>query len=327
MGNRSETFGRLLKGAINSIAAYEGKMAPAVEDELGAKIGVAGFLPPDSRAVQLFAEAAVRRGYLGRAWLVRFLQAAGYPTAETLIDQLTGPPPTRATAPPDSATAPPTGIVVFLFTDIEGSTTLWEQHPQAMQRALAHHDTILTEAITAQGGIIFKTVGDAFYAVFTTVPAALTAALVAQRALQSELWRETGPMSVRMAIHVGAAEARAGDYFGPSLSRVARLCGVAYGRQILVSQAAEALARDQLPPDIQLQDLGTHRLKDLTRAEPIFQVSAADLPSVFPPLKTLSSYRTNLPAQPTMRMDSWVAPSKRPGCSGWTPRSIMCARR
>jgi hypothetical protein len=154
MGNRSETFGRLLKGAINSIAAYEGKMAPAVEEELGAKIGVAGsaiqryksgFLPPDARAVQLFAEAAVRRGYLGRAWLVRFLQAAHYPTAEALIDQLTGPAPVSATIPPDRAPPPPTGIVVFLFTDIEGSTTLWEQHPQGMQRALARHDAILTE--------------------------------------------------------------------------------------------------------------------------------------------------------------------------------------
>src|SRR4051794_34491809 len=137
MSSRNETFGRLLKGAINSIAAYEGKIASAVEDELGAKIGVAGsaiqryksgFLPPDARAVQLFAEAAVRRGYLGRAWLTRFLQAAHYPTAETLIDQLAGPPPIGAIVPPSNP-APPTGIVVFLFTDIEASTALWEQHP------------------------------------------------------------------------------------------------------------------------------------------------------------------------------------------------------
>src|SRR3954465_7548257 len=100
MSSRNETFGRLLKGAINSIAAYEGKTAPAVEEELGAKIGVAGsaiqryksgFLPPDMRAVQLFAEAAVRRRYLARAWLARFLQSAGYPTPESLIALLTGP--------------------------------------------------------------------------------------------------------------------------------------------------------------------------------------------------------------------------------------------
>src|SRR6266508_5935047 len=97
MSNRSETFGRLLKGAINSIAAYEGKTAPAVEDELGAQIGVAGSaiqrykagnLPPEPRTVQILAEAAVRRGFLSRAWLLRFLQAARYPTPDALITQL-----------------------------------------------------------------------------------------------------------------------------------------------------------------------------------------------------------------------------------------------
>ena len=98
MSNYSETFGRLLKGAINSIAAYEGKTAPAIEEDLGTQIGVSGaaiqryktgYLPPEPRAVQILAEAAVRRGYLGRAWLARFLQAARYPSPEGLIAQLT----------------------------------------------------------------------------------------------------------------------------------------------------------------------------------------------------------------------------------------------
>ena len=97
MSNRSETFGRLIKGAINSIAAYEGKTAPAVEDELGAQIGVtgaaiqrykAGYLPPEPRTVAILAEAAVRRGYLSRAWLARFLQAARYANTDALIAQL-----------------------------------------------------------------------------------------------------------------------------------------------------------------------------------------------------------------------------------------------
>src|SRR5262245_51937968 len=101
MSNRSETFGRLIKGAINSIAAYEGKTAPAVEDELGAQIGVtgaaiqrykAGYLPPEPRTVAILAEAAVRRGFLGRAWLMRFLQAARYPTPESLLSQLADAP-------------------------------------------------------------------------------------------------------------------------------------------------------------------------------------------------------------------------------------------
>src|SRR5215212_6674526 len=96
MSNRSETFGRLLKGAINSIAAYEGKTAPAIEDELGAQIGVAGstiqrykagYLPSEPRVVQVLAEAAVRRGYLSRAWLQRFLQAVRYPNPDVLISE------------------------------------------------------------------------------------------------------------------------------------------------------------------------------------------------------------------------------------------------
>src|SRR5512134_958813 len=146
MSNRSETFSRLLKGAINSIAAYEGKTAPAIEDELGAQIGVAGstiqrykagYLPTEPRVIQILAEAAVRRGYLSRAWLVRFLQSARYPTPDALLAQLgdvVGP----TAAPRDAGL--PSGTLVFLFTDIEGSTTLWEQHGAAMERALARHD-------------------------------------------------------------------------------------------------------------------------------------------------------------------------------------------
>src|SRR5919202_468094 len=119
MSNRSETFGRLLRGAINSIAAYEGKSAAAVEDELGAEIGLSGptiqrykngTLPPEARTVQILAEAAVRRGYLGRAWLQRFLQAARYPAPDTLLSQLADAPA--------SVAGLPGGTLIFLFTDI-----------------------------------------------------------------------------------------------------------------------------------------------------------------------------------------------------------------
>src|SRR5215207_1079278 len=108
MSNRSETFGRLPKGAINSIAAYEGKTAPAIEDELGDQIGVAGstiqrykagYLPTEPRVVQILAEAAVRRGYLSRAWLQRFLQAARYSAAEALLAQLADSPASSAALP------------------------------------------------------------------------------------------------------------------------------------------------------------------------------------------------------------------------------------
>src|SRR6185436_15008328 len=111
---------------------------------------------------------------------------------------------------PDTETAPranlPTGKVTFLFTDIQGSTRLWENHPIAMQAALAHHDAIFREAIAAHEGYVFKTLGDAFCAAFFTATAALNAALAAGRALRAAEWGEIGTLQVRMALHTGGAE-------------------------------------------------------------------------------------------------------------------------
>jgi hypothetical protein len=143
-------------------------------------------------------------------------------------------------------TSLPTGTVTFLFTDIEGSVNLWEEHPAAMRAALARHDDLLRHAIESHGGHVFKTVGDAFYAAFTTAPDAIVAALDAQRSLHAEIWNETGPVRVRMALHTGTAEVRGGDYFGPHLNRVARLLDAGHGGQVLLSLATEELARDQL---------------------------------------------------------------------------------
>ncbi len=120
--------------------------------------------------------------------------------------------------------------LTFLFTDVEGSTSLWEKYPEAMSDALLRHDEILRRAIEAHDGHVFKTVGDAFHAAFPTAPKALLAALDAQRVLHRAEWEETGSLRVRMALHTGAAEERAGDYFGPSLNRVARLLSAGHGR-------------------------------------------------------------------------------------------------
>ena len=194
----------------------------------------------------------------------------------------------------------PTGTVTFLFTDIEGSTTRWEQQRQAMQAALARHDAILHAAIQAHGGHVFKTMGDAFYAVFAAAPDALHAALAAQRACAAEVWpAETGPLPVRMALHTGATEQRDGDYFGPPLNRVARILAAGHGGQVLLSAATQELVRDQLLPSTELRSLGEHRLKDLIRPEHIFQVVAPGLSADFPPLKTLDNRPNNLPLQPT----------------------------
>src|SRR5918993_70569 len=194
----------------------------------------------------------------------------------------------------------PTGTVTFLFTDIEGSTKLWEKSPRSMQVALTRHDALLWEAIEGHGGFVFKTVGDAFCAVFPTALGALESALAAQRTLFSEAWGdEIGALRARIALHTGAAHERDGDYFGPPVNRVARLLSAGHGGQVLLSSSTQELVRDHLPPQTHLRDLGERRLKDLSRPERIFQLTAPDLPSEFPPLKTLETHTNNLPLQAT----------------------------
>src|SRR5579864_2416690 len=193
----------------------------------------------------------------------------------------------------------PTGTVTFLFTDIEGSTTRWEHHPEAMREALARHDTLLRSVITSHEGLVFKMVGDAVYAVFAHAPDALIAALAGQRAVAAAEWGEIGPLRVRMALHTGIAQSRDDDYFGPTLNRVARILLTGYGGQVLLSAATLELTRDSLPIGTSVQDLGEHALKDLLRPEHIFQLSIPDLPSDFPALKSLSRRPHNLPVQPT----------------------------
>lgn len=200
---------------------------------------------------------------------------------------------------------PPAGTVTFLFTDIEGSTQLWQQYPATMQTALAQHLAILRQAIESRGGYVFQIIGDALCAAFADAADALVASIAAQRALRQATWAETGLLRVRMALHTGTSELHAGDHVageyasGLTLSRVARLLSASYGCQILLSLATCELVRDQLAAQVTLRDLGEHRLKDLVRLEHIYQVNAPDLPQDFPPLKTLDSRPNNLPVQVT----------------------------
>ncbi len=195
--------------------------------------------------------------------------------------------------------SPPTGTVTFLFTDIEGSTKLWERHPSAMHTALARHDEVIRRVTEEHDGYVFNTVGDAFCCAFSAATDALQAALGAQKTLFAEEWEETGSLKVRMALHTGAAEERDGDYFGPPLNRVARLLSAAHGGQVLLSLTTQELVRDQLPPNVELWDLGEHRLKDLGRPEHVFQLATSGLTADFPPLRTLDVHPNNLPLQPT----------------------------
>ncbi len=193
----------------------------------------------------------------------------------------------------------PSGTVAFLFTDIEGSTKRWERDSTAMWAVVERHFTVLANAITAQNGVLFKTIGDAVQAAFPSVPAAVAASVAAQSALREEEWGDLGPLRVRMAVHVGEATPRDGDYLAPCLNRLARLLGTGYGEQILLSEAARAMAVSALPPGCDLLDLGVHRLRDLLQPEHIYQLLGPGLVVDFPPLKSLDRHLHNLPAQPS----------------------------
>ena len=200
---------------------------------------------------------------------------------------------------PDAPLPPslPTGNVTFLFTDIEGSTRLWETQQEEMQAALAGHDALLRRIMERHSGYVFKTVGDAFCVTFSSASNALAAALDIQRELTPAQTHGL-PLRVRAALHTGTAQERAGDYFGPTVNRVARLM-IGAGGQTLLSLATETLVREALPPGAGLRDMGHHHLKDLQRPEQIFQLLHADIPADFPLLKSLDALPHNLPEQLT----------------------------
>lgn len=187
--------------------------------------------------------------------------------------------------------------LTFVFADLESSTRLWERFPEAMKDAVARHDAILQAAVEHAGGRVVKLTGDGLMAVFSSPGEGACACLEAQQALGDEVWGETGPLRVRMGVHVGEAHPRARDFFGPSVNRAARIMGAAHGGQVLLSAAAAGLAQGRLPGRAELRDLGEHRLKDLSRPEHLFQLVHPALPGEFPPLRTLSRRPNNLPTQ------------------------------
>jgi predicted ATPase/class 3 adenylate cyclase/DNA-binding CsgD family transcriptional regulator len=193
------------------------------------------------------------------------------------------------------------GLVTLLFTEIEGSTRLWEADRDAIAAALARHDRIVREQVEASGGRVFKTVGQAHRAVFADPVAALSAAVAIQRAVGAEPWAPGLPVRVRMALHSGACAQRDGQYAGPVVNRAGRLRDIGHGGQVLVSAAAYALLAERLPAGTGLRDLGEQRLRDLGRAERVFQVTAPGLAEGFGALRSLDNpaLRHNLPSQAT----------------------------
>jgi predicted ATPase/class 3 adenylate cyclase len=189
----------------------------------------------------------------------------------------------------------------FLFTDIEGSTRLWEQSTNTMRTVLARHDELASEIVERNGGRIVKSrgEGDSLFAVFDSAAGGVTAACTLQAAFHSEPWAGGWTVKVRMALHTGSAENREGDFYGPHVNRCARLRAIAHGGQVIISRAVCEALSAPLPESVELRDMGHHRLKDLQQPEQVYQVCAAGLPSEFPTLLSLNYVGHNLPVQTT----------------------------
>ncbi len=195
------------------------------------------------------------------------------------------------------ASLPVHGPLTFLFTDIEGSTRLWEAQPEAMPEALTEHFRLLDQAVAGGGGTRVSDTGDGIFAIFPTARAAIGAAVAAQQALAVASWDATGPLRVRMGLHTGDATKEHDDYHGTEVNRCARLMAIAHGGQVIVSEATFVLVRDDAPSGVSFRDLGEHRLKDLARPEHVHQVLHPNLSAAFPPLRSLASFPNNLPAE------------------------------
>ena len=204
-------------------------------------------------------------------------------------------------APIRASDAPlPTGTVTFLFTDIEGSTRLWEAQPDAMRVALARHDALCATPSSMRNGHVFKTVGDAFCAAFALAPDAVAAALAAQRALAAEPWPEATPIKVRMALHTGAVELRDGDYFGPPLNRVARLLATGHGGQTLaLADHLRALPRLAARRRVAARPGRASAARTWRGRSRCTSSRTPTCRGDFPPLKSLSTHPNNLPQQLT----------------------------
>ncbi|HUQ40109.1 MAG TPA: adenylate/guanylate cyclase domain-containing protein [Acidimicrobiales bacterium] len=194
-------------------------------------------------------------------------------------------------------TALPTGVVTFVFTDVEGSTRLWEEHPAEAALAIEQHDRLVADCITAHGGLVVKSrgEGDSVFAVFTDPGAAVQSGVALQLALAAVAWPPAARLRVRAAMHTGEAQLRDGDYYGAAVNRCARLRATAHGGQVVITAATARRVADDLRGGVALLDLGEHRLKDLTDAEQVFQLCHPDLDRDFPPLRSLPTRRHNVP--------------------------------
>jgi predicted ATPase/class 3 adenylate cyclase len=194
----------------------------------------------------------------------------------------------------------PSGTVTFLFTDVEGSTGLWERDRAAMRVAVERQLAVLRSIVSAHRGVLYKVVGDGTQAAFATAESGVRAALDAQRALLAESWTDApGPLRVRMALHAGEAEPQDGDYLAAPLNRLARILDAAHGGQVLLSDTMAGLVKGALPEGVTIKALGEFRLRDILDPEQIFQLKHPSLRAEFPALNTPGELPHNLPTHPT----------------------------
>lgn len=186
----------------------------------------------------------------------------------------------------------PTGTVTFFFTDVEGSTRLWDRVPEQMNAALALHDGVLEETIEAHGGYVFTTAGDSFAASFSRASSAVACAQAAQERLTSVDWPAEATLRVRMGLHTGEAHERRGDYFGPHVNRAARIMSAAHGSQILLSSTTTS----HVAGSVRVEPVAELDLKGLSAAETVYQLLSPSLPAHFPPIRSEAA-RSNVPHQ------------------------------
>ncbi|MEO8676199.1 MAG: adenylate/guanylate cyclase domain-containing protein [Casimicrobiaceae bacterium] len=196
-------------------------------------------------------------------------------------------------------TGSPAGQVTFLFTDIEGSTRLWEQEAQRMPQAQARHDALARAAVLDHRGTVVKTTGDGLHAAFDDPLDAVRAALHFQHALADPAATGGIALRVRCGMHAGTVERRDNDFFGSAVNRAARIMSAAHGGQILLSQAVVAAIHERLPEGVTFRDLGAVRLRDLASPERVYQVVHPALRQDFPALRSLEATPNNLPQQVT----------------------------
>jgi predicted ATPase/class 3 adenylate cyclase len=237
---------------------------------------------------------------------------ARFPTIEAFaraLEEASGEDATGQTMPapeahyvaarPSSSRGLPNGTITLLFTDVEGSTRLLQQLGARYEAVLADYRRLMRTAIEQWNGYEVDTQGDAFFVAFTRATDAVSAAIDAQRALTSHAFLDGVAVRVRMGLHTGEPQRSAEGYVGLDVHHAARIMSAAHGGQVLLSQTTRDLVQRDLPDDVNLQDLGAHRLKDLQHPSHLFQLVMANLPAAFPPLKTLDAAHHNLPVQPT----------------------------